>query len=306
MTISVIIPTYNGAHKLPVILEALRKQTLQPNEIIIVVDGSTDHTKEVLDHYGVQIPNLKTFYQSNKGRAAVRNAGASKASGELLVFFDDDMEPEEHCIQKHAEHHSRISNSVLTGATPDKVSKNDKDIQQFKAWLSRKWTKTLKKSQGEPLQRNNIFLGAANFSISKELFFQLGGFDEQLTDAEDFDFAVRAFEKGVSLYYDHNAFAWHLDPMTGKKLIERQRQYRRALERLLELKPELYRQFSIVSQIPPRGLKKTFFSFFAKQFWVIWLDQTYFKAIIPRKLRYKIYDLIVTANGVFFPERVSV
>lgn len=305
MTISVIIPTYNGAHKLPVILEALRKQTRQPEEIIVVVDGSTDNTKEVLDRYKTELPSLQTFYQPNKGRAAVRNTGASKATGDLLVFFDDDMEPEERCLQTHVNHHEIKSATILTGAQIDKVNREDPDIRKFRAWLTEKWSKALKESQGKPLKKENVFITAANFSISKDLFFQLGGFDEQLTDAEDFDLAVRAFEKGVSLYYDHSAFAWHLDPMTGKKLIARQRQYRKAHQMLLELKPDLYTKYSIVSPVKSSGLRKLFFLFFANPLWVNWLDNKLFKAFIPQNMRYKLYDWIITANSFFYPEKIK-
>lgn len=305
MKVSVIIPTYNGAHKLPGILNALQKQTYQPDEIIVVVDGSTDNTKEVLDEYSTKIASLQTFYQPNKGRAAVRNAGASKATGDLLVFFDDDMQPEDHCLQVHVRHHELKRFTILTGGQIDKVYKKDPDIRKFKAWLTEKWSKALRETHGRPLPKENIFITAANFSISKELFFQLGGFDENLSDAEDFDLAVRAFEKGINIYYDHNAFAWHLDPMTGKKLIIRQRQYRKAHEKLHELKPELYKQFSIPVPATPRGVKKLFFLFFAKRCWVNWLDKIFFKKLIPPKLRYKFYDWILTSNSNFFPEKVN-
>jgi glycosyltransferase involved in cell wall biosynthesis len=305
MKVSVIIPTYNGAHKLPGILDALGKQTYQPDEIIVVVDGSTDNTKEVLDTYQAQMPSLKTFYQSNKGRAEVRNVGASKATGELLVFFDDDMLPENHCLHVHIKHHEKIPMSILTGSQTDKVNKSDSDIRKFRAWLTEKWSKVLIETKGQPLQKENIFINAANFSISKELFFQLAGFDACLTDAEDFDLAVRAFEKGIKLYYDHSAYAWHNDPMTGIKIIIRQRQYRNAHEKLHELKPHLYKKFSIPIPPKPSRLKRIFFLFFTKIYWINWLDGNFYKKVIPVKIRYKFYDWIITANGAYFPEKIN-
>ena len=305
MKVSVIIPTYNGAHKLDGILNALQKQSKQPDEIIVIVDGSTDNTAEVLEEYQKTISSLKVFYQDNKGRAAVRNAGASKATCELLVFFDDDMLPEPNCLEVHLEHHRQKPMTILTGAQIDQVDKSSTDIRKFRAWLTQKWSKQLIQTQGTALSKENIFITAANFSISKELFFRINGFDENLTDAEDFDLAVRAYSQGIRLYYDHNAFAWQFDPISGKNLIKRQRQYRRANEKLHLLKPELYKQFSYAEPVYPVGIKKIFFSFFATISWVNWLDGSKFKILIPRKMRYKIYDWIITSNGHFFPNKVE-
>ena len=91
MNLTVIISTYNGAKKLPVILDSLTKQSYKDFELLIVVDGSIDETMDVLQEWTNRFYDFKIIYQQNKGRAAVRNTGVKNAKGELLLFFDDDL-----------------------------------------------------------------------------------------------------------------------------------------------------------------------------------------------------------------------
>src|SRR6187397_1060160 len=93
MSTSVIIPTYNGAHKVVNVLRALEQQTHLPDEVVVVIDGSTDNTAELLRTNTFKLPSLRIIEQPNGGRAQVRNRGAKEASQDLLIFFDDDMRP---------------------------------------------------------------------------------------------------------------------------------------------------------------------------------------------------------------------
>lgn len=84
--VSVIVPTYNRADLVGETIDSILGQTL-PVETIIVDDGSTDNTREVLDSYGDQI---RTIYQKNSGRSTARNAGYEIARGEFICFQDSD------------------------------------------------------------------------------------------------------------------------------------------------------------------------------------------------------------------------
>jgi GT2 family glycosyltransferase len=189
---------------------------------------------------------------------------------------------------------------LLSGAQIDKEGGGD--IQRYKAMLSRKWSEPLRSKQGRPLKKEEVFLTAANFSVPRKLFYELNGFDENLTDAEDFDLAVRANAAGIPVYYDHRAFALHEDPVTGQSYIKRQRQYRAAHKELFNRFPSRYVSFRDHTPKEPKGLKKAFFRFFCSPFWIKWLDKRSGKKLLPKKLRYKLYDWIITANGVYYPE----
>jgi glycosyltransferase involved in cell wall biosynthesis len=88
-TVSVIIPTYNRAHYLDEAIESILSQDIQDCqiEIIVVDDGSTDNTKEILRKYGTSIRYL---YQENQGAGRARNRGIDEATGEWVSFLDSD------------------------------------------------------------------------------------------------------------------------------------------------------------------------------------------------------------------------
>ena len=81
--VSVIITTYNHAHYLPQSIESVLRQNYQNKELIVVDDGSSDNTKEVVGRY----LDVKYVYQSNQGLSAARNTGIDNSNGECVVFF---------------------------------------------------------------------------------------------------------------------------------------------------------------------------------------------------------------------------
>jgi len=89
-TISIIIPTFNGASRIGSCLDAILKQPAGRNvEILVVNDGSTDNTAEVVERHA----DVRLITQSNAGPAAARNRGALEAHGTIIVFTDDDCVP---------------------------------------------------------------------------------------------------------------------------------------------------------------------------------------------------------------------
>ena len=87
---SIIIPTYNRAAFLEKAIESLIIQTFTNWELIVVDDGSTDSTKEMVEKYKHQDNRIKYRYQNNAERCAARNNGVSVAEGEYVCFLDSD------------------------------------------------------------------------------------------------------------------------------------------------------------------------------------------------------------------------
>ena len=96
--VSVIIPTYNRSKYVTKAIDSVLAQTYRDFEIIVVDDGSTDNTKEVLKPY---TDRIKYLYQENTGVSAARNAGIRAAGGQWIAFLDSDDEwlPEKLSIQ---------------------------------------------------------------------------------------------------------------------------------------------------------------------------------------------------------------
>lgn len=86
-TVSVIVPTYNRGDLVTQAVDSLLRQTVPPDEIIVVDDGSTDHTRAALEPF---MARIRYIHQENGGLAAARNRGIRESRGELLAFLDSD------------------------------------------------------------------------------------------------------------------------------------------------------------------------------------------------------------------------
>ena len=89
ITVSCVIPAYNAERYIDRALASVIEQSRPPEEIIVVDDGSTDGTADVLASYGSR---LRVVRQANAGPAAARNRGIEMAAGELICFQDADDE----------------------------------------------------------------------------------------------------------------------------------------------------------------------------------------------------------------------
>jgi len=117
---SIIIPTYNRSHFLPMTLESVSNQTYQEEyEIIVVDDGSTDNTEEILKKWIKKEPRLKVVkHKTNKGAASARNTGISIAKGKYILFLDSDDRLLPEALKIFAEAVKNQSNKeVFIGAT---------------------------------------------------------------------------------------------------------------------------------------------------------------------------------------------
>lgn len=299
LDISVIISTYNGKHKILDTLHALESQAYQGFESIVVIDGSTDGTKEFLNKQSLNLSSLRIIEQNNQGRACVRNNGAKLAQGDVLVFYDDDMTPENDSIIKHREFHQQNRSAICGGSPIERIADAKTDFDKYRCSIRRNWLQ--KYAEGLNLiTQESIFLTAANFSISKKTFLEIGKFNEQLNDAEDLEFAFRSLSKGYDIYFDKSNIAWHRDFVSCEKYIKRRRDYATAYEQLKTIAPELFSDRKRIIEL--NFFKKIVFSLFSNPIWVKAIHNQYL-TFIPKPIRYKIYDLVITGLGSVFPNR---
>ncbi len=88
--VSIIIPAYNAEIYLGECLDSALNQTYPNTELIIINDGSTDNTKEILDKYSAQYQNIKVTHTENGGVSCARNIGLNNADGDYIMFLDSD------------------------------------------------------------------------------------------------------------------------------------------------------------------------------------------------------------------------
>jgi len=301
MRVSVIIPTYNGYHKLKRLLPSLEKQIYRNFETIVVVDGSTDGTRAALLEWSSRLDDLKVFEQKNKGRAGARNAGAKMANGDLLVFFDDDLILEPGCLEAHIIHHVYYPGTIGGGRQVIGFKASDPYFHKYRSYLSSKWEKPLLEVVG-PVNELQPFFTAANFSIPRLLFEQLGGFNESLTDAEDQEMAIRADQSGVPIYYLSKAVVYHVDELSIGNYIKRLRQYRKAhleLVTRLDGKNENYLARAVPFSQPVGLLRKIVYRFFGQPIFLQLSRNDRLMGALPESIRHKFFDWVTTAYGIY-------
>jgi glycosyltransferase involved in cell wall biosynthesis len=122
MKASIIIPTFNACERLYYNLLSLKMQDYnkQEFEVIVVDNGSKDHTGEVLSALDLDLNLTIVSEQQNGSRGKARNLGIEKASGDIIIFSDSDMISDHDFVARHISEHN-ISNKVVCGTSWDKI-----------------------------------------------------------------------------------------------------------------------------------------------------------------------------------------
>ncbi len=192
--ISVIIPVHNGEEFLAETIQSVLGQDQPSLEIIVVDDGSTDGTADVVHGFG---DRLRYIYQDNSGRAASpRNKGIGLARGEWLIFLDaDDLWPE-----------ARLETQLLYMDDPE----TEIVLGYTQRFWARKGTRVY-----DQFTEPELAMKLAASLIRRSVFDKVGLFDTTLRFCDDWDWYMRAREMGirivihpeVAIYYrrhDHN------------------------------------------------------------------------------------------------------
>jgi glycosyltransferase involved in cell wall biosynthesis len=180
-SISVIIPVFNTEKYLAQAIKSVLEQTVQPDEIIVVDDGSTDKSVEVARHFE---PRIKIITQQNKGAGAARNAGIKQASGEYLAFLDaDDLWVENKLKQQLSYLENHPETDMIFGIVAQFVS------PELSAEHQSKLKTELEKMPG-------YVTGA--MLIKHETFMKVGLLNEKLELGEFIDWFSRAKDMGLN------------------------------------------------------------------------------------------------------------
>ena len=294
MKVSIIIPTYNRANKVLQTIQILQLQEYSNFDVIVVVDGSQDKTVELLTAFKSSKP-IQIIAQENKGRACSRNAGAAATDADLMIFYDDDTLPDRYSVGQHVAFHENNPNAALLAGNPAEYSEVSKtDFQNYKAFLCERWLAPYYKGYNR-LNFDNLFLSGANFSIKRSAFNALGGFTESLKDNEDFDLGYRALQNDLEVWFDYNNIAIHDDPITCKGYVHRLREYARS--RVEASSPYQASKTQQTNSGNRAMLKTTIYWLFSHKVWVNIIDGYNLFRLLPKSLRYKLYDVITFSHS---------
>jgi glycosyltransferase involved in cell wall biosynthesis len=181
MKISVVIPTYNRAGQILGALKSVLAQTFQAFEVIVIDDGSSDSTEEVLTPFMREIRYIKT---GNRGVSAARNRGILEATGDWIAFLDSDDTWEFNKLERQTEVIQRTGCKVCFCASLDETKERLDDLQQMDPDLPVAGDRFYPKGDCRLFMHSkHPFL--QSMVVEKQALLRAGVFDETLKVAED-------------------------------------------------------------------------------------------------------------------------
>jgi len=202
--VSVVIPAYNEERHIKKCIESLLTQNFNDIEIIVVDNGSRDHTAQLVEELAKEHPGRVRLIRldRNLGPGGGRNLGALHANGEILVFVDADMTFPQDYIGKMIEPIRRGEALMTTHLT------------EYVANTGNPWVKV----QGQTVRGRWGRVEKVFRAVKKEFFIRHGGFDPRLHYHDDRTFFYKTGAKAVVV---EDAYCYHNNPDTAKEIFRR-------------------------------------------------------------------------------------
>ena len=191
--VSIIIPVYNSKNTIESVLKSLLNQSYKKFEIILINDGSTDASEQIIREFVClnKMQNLRYFYQLNKGVSSARNFGLKKALGDYIMFLDSDDFWVKDKIKIQLEIFERNPQIDFLGANRDGL--------KISSFLGKKFNKVNFISD-KLLMYKNFFM-TSTVAFKREIISEIGFFDESMSYSEDWEYFLRiAYKYNCYLY----------------------------------------------------------------------------------------------------------
>jgi glycosyltransferase involved in cell wall biosynthesis len=207
-TVSVVVPTRGGAQRLPVLFEALRKQTHADWEGLIVVDGDVDGSAQVVAEGAGDLPIRAIVLTENRGRAAALNLGFEAATGDVLLRCDDDLALGESHLARHAAYHDRTPEPVGIIGLCRNVYEGGAYARAYGVRADARFREAAYAAGPKDAWR----YWAGNVSVTTDTWRRVGPYDERFRTYgwEDVDWGYRLHRLGVPIRIERDVEARHL------------------------------------------------------------------------------------------------
>jgi glycosyltransferase involved in cell wall biosynthesis len=209
MKVSVVLPVYNGQRFIRETLDSVLNQTYPATEVIVVDDGSTDDSLEVLGKYGRDISVVK---QENAGVSAARNRGAQVATGDWLAFVDQDDIWYAHKLESQLQ--------VFQANDTQPLVYSDFDLIDSQGLVTRRCALgQLRAKWMCPFIGGHLHPYPSTVLMKKSFFLEVGGFDPHFKENghEDVDLWIRLYDKVPFVLIPEALIQYRLDHQHRKK-----------------------------------------------------------------------------------------
>ena len=216
---SIVIPTFNKLNRLRLVLKSLESQVNDDVEVIVVFDGCDPEVIEGFNALNLSFKPTAVISEQNIGRARARNKGIEAATGEIVIFLDDDRVVSPTYIESHYALHKEKGFGVVLGQR-NQLFMKDSDIDRF--YEDSTGLREFCETNGE-VERYGYGHGAksrirwmnfytGNVSVDRQALLDVGGFDEAFSKwgHEDLDLGIRLYLKGLTFGYSKVANNYHL------------------------------------------------------------------------------------------------
>jgi hypothetical protein len=183
MRVSALVPTFNRSAFLKDSLSSLLRQTLPPDEIIVIDDGSSDDTSQVVASFA---PAVKYLFKENGGKSSALNLGLAQASGELIYIFDDDDIAAEDAVERMSEALRDNPDCGFVYGEFDAFTVSDIGGLSFEPRAQPPDDKELSLS----LMHHNRIMGQS-MMVRKSCYDQVGPFSEAFVRSQDYEMLLR-------------------------------------------------------------------------------------------------------------------
>lgn len=208
---SVIVPTHQGAHRLPALLEALAEQDVTGEwEVVVVVDGVLDDTPSILASWQGRLPLVIARHERAEGVAAALKTGFDQACGTYLIRCDDDLQIGPSFVANHVTAHAGRTDRVVLALTRDLFP----DTRYAAAYGRAANERALRAyyTQAPAYRWQHL---AACFSLHRDAWAASGGFDPDFAYGEDSEFGYRLWRLGFEFVIDPGLEVGHRGPATS-------------------------------------------------------------------------------------------
>ena len=231
--VTVVTPTFNRDQLIGRAIKSVMNQTYRNWELIIIDDGSTDNTYNVVQEYIKKDQRIHYFYQNNQGQSVARNNGIFQSKGDLIAFLDSDNYWLPDKLSEQIKYWNQYPDYDIVYSDGYVIDEHDNRIPRK---LPRRFSGNI---LPQLLQKNFV---SNNTALAKKgCFLEMGGFDEELTICEDFDLWLRFATRYRFLYHPHRVFCYSIDgPRLSSNTEKAVAANYRILARFFENYPQAY------------------------------------------------------------------